>query len=173
LKRRSENQICREHSRASFTAPVRLSRKMDACLKPVGISITDGWIEPARGCNERVPGAAGTPSAAASEFCTWQHARSPAEEETGQFVPQQGASIAATPACAIPQPRPACNASTSAINTRIPFFTKINLILCAATGNNEAREASSGALLEGHRDPGRTDPVEVSGCSPLRHLLPI
>ena len=107
--------------------------KMGACLKPVAGITKDGCIEPTRGCNEGVLGEPEMASAAASEFCTWQHARSPTEEGTGQFAPQQGASIDATLACAIPQPRPACSASTSAINARIPFFTRTKLIFwCTA-----------------------------------------
>jgi hypothetical protein len=137
---------------------------MDACLKPVTGNTTDGWIEPARGCNEGVLDGPETASAAASEFCTWQHVRSPAEEETGQFAPQQGASIAATPACAIPQPRPACSPSTSAIKARSPFFTKIKLILCRTPGNILARNYSTSAT------PNKRD-IEESACNPLTLTL--
>jgi hypothetical protein len=115
-----------------LTAPGGLDWKTDASSKTLSAGITaykriervTGWREGRLALAERA-------SAAAPEFCAWQQARSPADEGTGQFVPQQGALIATAP-CAIPQAKPACNATRSASNANIPFFTGTKLISSTA-----------------------------------------
>ncbi len=127
-KWRNENQICREQSRASFLAPGGLDSKTGACSKALSAGMSaykriegvTGWRGGRLALAERA-------SAAAPEFCAWQQARSPADEGTGQFAPQQGALIDTAP-CAIPQAKPACNATRSASNANIPFFTGAKLI---------------------------------------------
>jgi hypothetical protein len=146
MKRRHENQICREQSRARLVAPGGLFWETDARSKLLSVGITTAkWIEPARGCKEGMIGLPGTTSATAPESCTWQHARSPAEEGTGQFAPQQGALIAVA-ACAIPHPKPTCSASASANRAMIAFLTKSKLILSATRRNGLVLDAQFSKL---------------------------
>jgi hypothetical protein len=114
---------------------------MGARSKPLRVGITIAKrIEPARGCKKGTIGLPEATSTAAPESCTWQHARSLAEEGTGQFAPQQGALIAAA-AWAIPQPKPTCSANTSANSAMIAFLTKSNLILSATRRNGLVLDA--------------------------------
>jgi hypothetical protein len=114
---------------------------MDTRSEPLNAGITTAdWIEPASACREGMLGLPETTSAAAPESCTWQHARSLAEEGTGQLAPQQGALIA-TAACAVPQPKPPCRASTSANSAMIAFLTKSKLILSALRRNGFVLDA--------------------------------
>src|ERR1700739_391438 len=108
---------------------------MDACAKALSAGIiTNERYKLASGSRGGTLGLAETASAAAPEFCTWQQARSPAEDGTGQFAPQQGALIT-TPACATPQPKPAWSATKSASIANIPRFTRIKLASSTARCN--------------------------------------
>ena len=116
-------------------APGGLDSKTDACSKAFNAGITTcAWIKLPSGCRAGTPGLAETASAGAPEFRIWQQTRSPAEQGTGHFTPQQGALIA-TSACAIPQAKPAWSATRSASNAIIPVFTEITLISSTAPCN--------------------------------------
>jgi hypothetical protein len=138
--RRNENQICREQSRArelavgggaqadsgcDATAPVPHTSQIVGDTTVAALAANDGSV-----CFPGTSWVMLPPS-------DWQQARALPAEGIEQCVPQQGASIAAN-ACGILQPTLAYSASTSTNNARIPFFTKIKLILYAAAGNKEA-----------------------------------
>jgi len=110
---------------------------MDAPSNPIFTAITTyEWIEPARGCKEGTFGLTGTASAAESELCTWQQARSPDEVGTGQLELQHG-DWKTSNASATPQLNPACSTSRRANDAKNPFFIPITLILYAAADNDE------------------------------------
>jgi hypothetical protein len=69
----------------------------------------------------------------------WQHARSPVEEGTGQFGPQQGVLKAASD-CAMPQFTPTVwSAITNARNAKISFLTGTTLFLWGVVGKPDLR----------------------------------
>src|SRR5579863_8605438 len=96
MKRKNENQICREQRRASFADSRGLSGNANFCLTRLAKEMaTPRRIEPAKHSREGRPGFAEIASAEEPEVCTWQQAPPPAGKGTGQFGPQQGALIAA------------------------------------------------------------------------------
>ncbi len=148
LLQRDENQICREQSRARELAVGGGPQANSSCEStvpvPQGSQIVAGTAATAASASEGSVAFPGT-SWVTLAPPDWQQARALPAEGIEQLVPQQGASIAAN-ACGILQPTLVYSASTSANNARIPFFTKIKLILYATTGNNEAGEDLIGAM---------------------------
>jgi hypothetical protein len=110
-------------------------------------------------------------SAAAPGSCTWQHVRSPADEGTGQFAPQQGA-LSTIAACTIPHPTLACSASTSANKARIPFFTKITLAL-STTARNRMSDKPQSRMLKIIEKAVHKHPRILRSCPALGQLLAI